>query len=34
MRTIGAIYDDELNELLSIDGIQEITLYIGVIGRI
>lgn len=32
--TIGAIYDDEINELLGIDGINETTLYVGVIGNI
>lgn len=32
--TIGAIYDDELNELLDIDGINETTIYVGVIGKI
>lgn len=31
--TIGAIYDDEINELLGIDGINETTLYVGVIGN-
>lgn len=32
--TIGAIYDDELNQLLDIDGYNETTIYVGVIGRI
>ncbi|MFX1346063.1 MAG: SagB/ThcOx family dehydrogenase [Promethearchaeota archaeon] len=32
--TIGAIYDDELNELLGIDGINETTIYVGVVGTI
>lgn len=32
--TIGAIYDDELNKLLGIDGINETTIYVGVIGKI
>ena len=32
--TIGAIYDDELNQLLEIDGINETTIYIGVLGHI
>lgn len=31
--TIGAIYDDELNKLLDIDGINETTIYVGVIGK-
>ncbi len=31
--TIGAIYDDELNELLEIDGINETAIYVGVIGN-
>jgi len=31
--TIGAIYDDELNNLLDIDGINETTLYVGVVGK-
>jgi SagB-type dehydrogenase family enzyme len=31
--TIGAIYDDEINELLEIDGIHETTIYVGVIGK-
>ena len=31
--TIGAIYDDELNELLEIDGIKETAIYVGVIGN-
>ncbi|MFX0057110.1 MAG: SagB/ThcOx family dehydrogenase [Candidatus Hodarchaeota archaeon] len=31
--TIGAIYDDELNKLLDIDGINETTLYVGVVGK-
>ncbi|MFX0017938.1 MAG: SagB/ThcOx family dehydrogenase [Promethearchaeota archaeon] len=30
--TIGAIYDDELNDLLELDGINETTIYIGVVG--
>jgi SagB-type dehydrogenase family enzyme len=32
--TIGAIYDDELNQLLGIDGINETSLYVGVVGKI
>ncbi|MFW9874613.1 MAG: SagB/ThcOx family dehydrogenase [Candidatus Thorarchaeota archaeon] len=31
--TIGAIFDDEVNELLQIDGINETAIYIGVIGK-
>jgi SagB-type dehydrogenase family enzyme len=31
--TIGAIYDDEINELLEIDGIHETAIYVGVIGN-
>ena len=32
--TIGAIYDDELNQFLGIDGINETTIYVGVVGKI
>jgi SagB-type dehydrogenase family enzyme len=31
---IGAIYDDELNNLLEIDGVNETTIYVGVVGKI
>lgn len=31
--TIGAIYDDELNSLLNLDGINETAIYVGVIGK-
>ena len=31
--TIGAIYDDELNNLLGIDGVQETAIYVGVVGK-
>ncbi|MFW9865315.1 MAG: SagB/ThcOx family dehydrogenase [Candidatus Thorarchaeota archaeon] len=31
--TIGAIFDDELNELLNIDGINETAIYVGAIGK-
>lgn len=31
--TVGAIYDDELNQLLEIDGINETAIYVGVIGK-
>jgi SagB-type dehydrogenase family enzyme len=31
--TIGAIYDDEINDLLGIDGIHETAIYVGVIGK-
>ena len=30
--TIGAIYDDELNYLLEIDGVEETAIYVGVTG--
>ncbi|MFX1288387.1 MAG: SagB/ThcOx family dehydrogenase [Promethearchaeota archaeon] len=32
--TIGALYDDELNQFLEIDGINETTIYVGVVGKI
>ena len=32
--TIGAIYDDELNQFLEIDGKNETTIYVGVVGKI
>lgn len=31
--TIGAIYDDELNKLLGIDGSNETVIYVGVVGK-
>jgi SagB-type dehydrogenase family enzyme len=31
--TIGAIFDDEINELLEIDGQNETAIYVGVIGK-
>jgi SagB-type dehydrogenase family enzyme len=31
--TIGALFDDEINEMLEIDGIKETTIYVGVIGK-
>jgi len=31
--TIGAIYDDELNQLLEIDGMNETSIYVGVVGK-
>lgn len=31
--TIGAIYDNELNNLLEIDGVEETSIYVGVIGN-
>jgi SagB-type dehydrogenase family enzyme len=31
--TIGAIYDDELNHLLDIDGVNETSIYVGVLGK-
>jgi len=32
--TIGAIFDDKLNNLLKIDGINETAIYVGVVGKI
>ncbi|MBN1802404.1 MAG: SagB/ThcOx family dehydrogenase [Candidatus Lokiarchaeota archaeon] len=32
--TIGALYDDELNAILGIDGINETIIYVGVVGNI
>ena len=32
--TIGAIYDDELNKLLDLDGLNETVIYMGVVGKI
>ncbi len=32
--TIGALYDDELNQFLEIDGRNETTIYVGVVGKI
>jgi len=32
--TIGAIYDDELNNFLEIDGKNETTIYVGVVGKL
>jgi SagB-type dehydrogenase family enzyme len=31
--TIGAFYDEELNELLDINGINETTVYVGIVGK-
>ena len=31
--TIGAIFDDELNKLLEIDGNSETSIYVGVVGK-
>jgi SagB-type dehydrogenase family enzyme len=31
--TIGAIYDDEINNLLGLDGISETSIYVGVVGK-
>ncbi|MFW9987407.1 MAG: SagB/ThcOx family dehydrogenase [Candidatus Odinarchaeota archaeon] len=31
--TIGAIYDDEINDLLEIDGINETAIYVGITGQ-
>lgn len=32
--TIGALYDDELNQFLEIDGKTETAVYVGVVGKI
>jgi SagB-type dehydrogenase family enzyme len=31
--TIGAIYDDELNKLLELDGVEETAIYVGILGK-
>ena len=31
--TIGALYDDELNDFLEIDGKNETVLYVGVVAK-
>ncbi|MBD3202613.1 MAG: SagB/ThcOx family dehydrogenase, partial [Candidatus Lokiarchaeota archaeon] len=31
--TIGAIFDDELNNLLGLDGKNETVIYVGVVGQ-
>ena len=31
--TIGAIYDEELNDLLDVDGFNETAIYVGVLGK-
>ncbi|MFX1496915.1 MAG: SagB/ThcOx family dehydrogenase [Promethearchaeota archaeon] len=31
--TIGAIYDDEINKSIGIDGVTETAIYVGVIGK-
>lgn len=31
--TIGAIFDDELNKLLDLDGEEETVIYVGVVGK-
>jgi SagB-type dehydrogenase family enzyme len=31
--TIGAIFDDEINSMLNIDGITETAIYVGVVGK-
>lgn len=31
--TIGALYDDEINGLLDIDGVKETAIYVGVVGK-
>jgi len=32
--TIGAFYDEEINQLIGVDGIEETTIYLGVVGQI
>jgi len=32
--TIGALYDDDLNQFLEIDGNTETVLYVGTVGKI
>jgi len=32
--TIGAILDDDLNDLIGIDGLNETAIYVGVVGKI
>lgn len=32
--TIGAFYDDEVNQLIGVDGKQETAVYLGAVGRI
>jgi len=32
--TIGAFFDDEVNEILGVDGIQETAIYMGVVGAV
>jgi SagB-type dehydrogenase family enzyme len=32
--TIGALFDDEVNEILGVDGIEETVVYMGVVGQI
>jgi SagB-type dehydrogenase family enzyme len=32
--TIGAFYDDEVNQLIGVDGRQETAVYLGAVGRI
>jgi SagB-type dehydrogenase family enzyme len=31
--TIGAFFDDEVNEILNVDGTEETAVYMGVVGR-
>jgi len=31
--TIGAFFDDEVNDVLGVDGVQETVLYMGVVGK-
>jgi SagB-type dehydrogenase family enzyme len=32
--TIGAFYDDEVNQLIGVDGQQETVVYLGAVGRV
>ncbi|MFX0070852.1 MAG: SagB/ThcOx family dehydrogenase [Candidatus Hermodarchaeota archaeon] len=31
--TVGAIFDDELNKILELDGLNETAIYVGVVGK-
>jgi SagB-type dehydrogenase family enzyme len=32
--TVGAFFDEEMDQLMGIDGKEEITVYLGVVGRV
>jgi nitroreductase len=32
--TVGAFFDEEMDRLMGIDGREEITVYLGAVGRI